>query len=213
MRSRTIKELAKLDCSLIAIVVSLRYTSSWHPLFSSMWSFFCQFPSFLLVVSYTHASFLGCNTQKGVFSMSTEQNKALTRRFRLEVFSQGNIAAIDEICDANWTYHDPDPQGNWPRGPQGMRQLVNLYRSALPDLHFTIEDEVAEGDKVVTRWTARGTHKGELMGIPPTGRQATVTGITINRMANGKIVEDWVNFDALGMMQQLGVIPAPGQAS
>ena len=146
--------------------------------------------------------------------MSTEENKALTRRFRLEVFSQGNIAAIDEICDANWTYYDPsDPQGNWPHGPQGMRQLVNLYRSAFPDLHFTIEDEVAEGDKVMTRWTARGTHKGELMGIPPTGRQATVTGITINRMANGKIVEDWANFDALGMMQQLGVIPAPGQAS
>ena len=146
--------------------------------------------------------------------MSIEDNKALTRRFRLEVFSQGNIAAIDEICDANWTLHVPfDPQGNWPRGPQGMRQLVNLYRSAFPDLQFTIEDEVAEGDKVVTRWTARGTHKGELMGIPPTGRQATVTGITINRMANGKIVEDWANFDALGMMQQLGVIPAPGQAS
>jgi len=143
--------------------------------------------------------------------MSTEDNKALTRRFRLEVFSQGNFAAIDEICGPDWTYHDP--QGNWPRGSQGMRQLVNFYRSAFPDLHFTIEDEVAEGDKVVQRWTARGTHKGELMGIPPTDRQVTVTGITINRIANGKIVDDWANFDALGMMQQLGVIPAPGQAS
>jgi steroid delta-isomerase-like uncharacterized protein len=146
--------------------------------------------------------------------MSTEQNKTLARRFWFEVFSQGNIATIDEICDANWTYHDPsDPKGNWPRGTQGMRQLVNLYRSAFPDLHFTIEDQVAEGDKVVSRWIASGTHKGELMGIPPTGRQASVTGITIHRMANGKIVEDWVNFDTLGMMQQLGVIPAPGQTS
>jgi steroid delta-isomerase-like uncharacterized protein len=148
---------------------------------------------------------------KGVSAMSIEDNKALTRRFRLEVFSQGNLAAIDKICDANWTYHDP--QGNWSRGPQGMRQLVNLYRSALPDLQFTIEDEVAEGDKVVQRWTARGTHQGELMGIPPTGRQVTVTGITINRIVNGKIVDDWANFDALGMLQQLGVVPAPGQAS
>ena len=145
--------------------------------------------------------------------MSTEENKALARRFRLEVFSQGNIAAIDEICDANWTYHDPsDPQGNWPRGPQGMRQLVNLYRSAFPDLHFTIEEEVAEGDKVVTRWTARGTHKGELMGIPPTGRQATVTGITINRIANGKIVEDWPPSDMMAYLQQVGVSLPMGPA-
>jgi steroid delta-isomerase-like uncharacterized protein len=143
--------------------------------------------------------------------MSTEQNKTLARRFWFEVFSQGNMTIIDEICDANWTYHDPsDPQGNWPRGPQGMRQLVNLYRSAFPDLHFTIEDQVAEGDTVVSRWIASGTHKGELMGIPPTGRQASVTGITIHRMVNGKIVEDWVNFDTLGMMQQLGIIPRPG---
>jgi steroid delta-isomerase-like uncharacterized protein len=146
--------------------------------------------------------------------MSTEDNKALARRFHEEIFSQGNITLIDEICDANWTYHDPgDPQGTWPRGPQGARQLINLYRTAFPDLQFTYEDQVAEGDKVVSRWTVRGTHKGELMGIPPTGKQTTVTGITIMRIADGKIAEDWANFDALGMLQQFGVIPAPGQAS
>ena len=88
-----------------------------------------------------------------------------------------------------------------------------MYRSAFPDMQLTIEDQIAEGDKVVTRWTARGTHQGELMGIPPTGKQATVTGITVGRVANGKFVESWSNFDALGMMQQLGVVPVPGQTS
>jgi predicted ester cyclase len=78
------------------------------------------------------------------------------------------------------------------------------------DTHFTIEDVIAEGDKVVTRWTARGTHKGELQGIPPTGKQVVVTGIVINRLVNGKLEEGWSNFDALGMLQQLGVIPSMG---
>ena len=88
-----------------------------------------------------------------------------------------------------------------------------MYRSAFPDIQFTIEDLIAEGDKIVTRYTARGTHRGDLQGIPPTGRQVTVTGIIISRFANGKFVEGWLDFDALGMLQQLGVIPAPGQAS
>ncbi|GAC1425408.1 MAG: ester cyclase [Ktedonobacteraceae bacterium] len=142
--------------------------------------------------------------------MSPEENKSIIRRFHGEVFSEGNLAPIDELCDVNWTYHDPsDPLGQWPRGPQGARQLVNLYRSAFPDLHFTIEDEIAEGDKVVQRWTVRGTHKGDLMGIPPTGKQVTSTGMTIVRIANGKIMDDWANFDLFGMLQQLGAIPIP----
>jgi steroid delta-isomerase-like uncharacterized protein len=143
--------------------------------------------------------------------MSTEENKALARRFHGEVFSQGNMAALDEICDANWVYHDPsDPEGRWPHGPQGARQLVNTYRTAFPDLQVTYEDQIAEGDKVVSRWTARGTHTGDLMGIPPTGKQMTLTGITIMRIAGGQIQEDWGQFDALGMFQQLGVIPPMG---
>ena len=87
-----------------------------------------------------------------------------------------------------------------------------MYRSAFPDAHFTIEDQIVEGDKVVTRYTATGTQKGELMGIPPTERRVTVTGINITRLDGGKIVEGWTNFDALGMLQQLDVIRAPGQA-
>jgi len=97
-----------------------------------------------------------------------------------------------------------------PPGTAGIKQFISIYRTAYPDTHFTVEDQVAEGDKVATRWTATGTHRGELMGIAPTGKRVTVTGIAITRVTNGKIVETWNNFDALGQLQQLGVIPVPG---
>ena len=89
-------------------------------------------------------------------------------------------------------------------------QYYATYRAAFPDTHLTIEDQIAEGDKVVTRWTATGTNQGTLMGIPPSGKRVTITGISITRIANGKAVEDWVNFDTLGMLQQIGAIPTPG---
>jgi len=143
--------------------------------------------------------------------MSTEDNKALDRRGFEEVWNKGNLAVVDELNDANVVTHNPP--GPPLRGTEAFKQFVLMYRSAFPDVQLTIEDQIAEGDKVVTRWTARGTHQGELMGIPPTGKQATVTGITVGRVANGKFVESWSNFDALGMMQQLGVVPAPGQTS
>jgi predicted ester cyclase len=85
-----------------------------------------------------------------------------------------------------------------------------MYRTAFPNIHVTIEDQIAEGDKVVTRWTGHGTHQGELMGIPPTNKAVTVTGIAIDRIVAGKIVEHWENFDQLGMLVQLGVVPPPG---
>jgi predicted ester cyclase len=87
-----------------------------------------------------------------------------------------------------------------------------MYLTAFPDLHLTIEDLIAEGDKVVDRQTARGTHQGTFMGIPPTGKQITVTAMNISRIVGGKIVEHWVELDTLGMLQQLGVVPMPGQA-
>ena len=93
-----------------------------------------------------------------------------------------------------------------------MKQYVSMYRSAFPDLQQTIEDQIAEGEKVATRLTGRGTHQGELMGIPPTGNRVEAPGIVINRISGGKIAESWANYDAMGMMQQLGVIPAPGQS-
>lgn len=141
--------------------------------------------------------------------MSAEQNKASARRAFEEVWSKGNLSVLDELSDPNTVGHDPVSGDT--RGREAGKQLVSMYRTAFPDIHFTIEDQVAEGDKVVTRWSSSGTHKGELMGIAPTGKRATVTGISIDRFSGGKQVEDWTNWDALGLMQQLGVIPALGQ--
>ena len=139
--------------------------------------------------------------------MSTEENIVNNRRAFEEIWNQKNIAMIDELIDFDFVVHDP------PRtiqGPEQFKQFVTMYLTAFPNTHFTIEDQIAEGDKVVTRYTARGTHQGPLMGISPTGKQATVTGIVINRFANGKVVEGWFNYDTLGMLQQRGVIPTMG---
>ena len=140
--------------------------------------------------------------------MSTEQNKRNNRRVFEEAFNQGNFAVIDEVCSPNYVLHDPT--SSIP-SPEGFKHYIMAYRTAFPDLHITIEDELAEGDRVVVRWTARGTQLGELNGIPPTGLQSTITGITIARAAtNGKFEESWTNLDTLGMLQQLGVIPRMG---
>ncbi len=142
--------------------------------------------------------------------MGTEENKAMVRRAVEEVFNKGNFAILDELFASDYVDHVAGAQEV--RGPEGMKQFATTYRTAFPDLDITIEDQIAEGDKVVTRWTGRGTHQGELEGIPPTGKQATVTGIAIDRIVNGKVVETWDQFDTLGMMQQLGVVPAPERA-
>ena len=140
--------------------------------------------------------------------MTTEDNKALMRRI-YEVFNTGNLALADEVIAADAVDHQAMP-GMAP-GREGFKQLVTMFRAAFPDLECIIEDMLAEGDKVVTRLTMRGTHQGELMGIAPTGRPITVTGIDIVRFAQGQVVEHWGNQDDLGMLQQLGVVPAPGQ--
>ena len=140
--------------------------------------------------------------------MSTEENKALVRRFIEEVWSKGNLAVIDKLLATNFVLHDPPP-GVTP-DLEGYKQWVSMTRTGLPNLHSTIEDLIAEGDKVASRWTASGMHKGELMGIAPTGKQVTVTGISIDRIVGGKIAEEWGKMDMLGMMQQLGVVPPPG---
>ena len=137
--------------------------------------------------------------------MSTEDNKLLVRRLFEEVLNQRNLALIDEFFSPNHVEHASTGPVH---GTEGMKQYYMIYLTAFPDAHYTVEDQIAEGDKVVTRWTARGTHKGELMGIPATGKQGTVTGIGIVRFEGGKLVEAWTEFDALGMMQQLGVVPA-----
>jgi predicted ester cyclase len=141
--------------------------------------------------------------------MSTEANKAISRRFLKEIFSQGNLAVADEIIAPDHVDSGPGTLPGLPPGPEGSKQLVTVYRNAFPDVQFTLDEQIAEGDKVVTRFTAHGTHKGELAGIPPTGKSSTVTGMSVDRIVNGKIVESWGIFDQFGMMQQLGVIPVP----
>jgi len=140
--------------------------------------------------------------------MSTESNKAVARRFLEEVFGQGKLAVADEIVAPDHVDRGPGALPGLPPGPEGSKMLVTVYRKAFPDIQFTIDEQIVEGDKVVTRWTGYGTHKGELAGIPPTGKSATVTGIGVDRIVNGKIVESWGVFDQFGMLQQLGVIPA-----
>jgi steroid delta-isomerase-like uncharacterized protein len=138
----------------------------------------------------------------------SEQNKALARRGLDEVWNQGKLTTIDELTASNATYHDPNVPGGKFTGPEGVKQFVQIYRGAFPDVHITVNDQIAEGDKVVTRWTATGTHKGQLMGIAPTNKPATVTGCDIARYQNGKVVEAWASYDMFGMLQQLGVVPA-----
>ncbi len=136
----------------------------------------------------------------------SEANKTISRRLTEEAFNQGKYDVIEELVAPTFVNHDPTTGDT--KGPQGTRELIEGYRSAFPDLKLTIEEQVAEGDLVATRWTARGTHKGELMGIAPTGKESTVTGMSIEKITNGKIVESWNNWDTLGMMRQLGAVPA-----
>ena len=141
--------------------------------------------------------------------MSIEENKALVHRFFEEVWGKGNLAVADELLATNFVFNY-GPPGVAP-DLKGYKQWVNMTCAGLADRQSTVEDQIAEGDKVVTRWTYRGTHKSELMGIAPTGKQVTVTGICIDRIVGGKIAEEWGEMDNLGMMQQLGVVPSPGQ--
>jgi steroid delta-isomerase-like uncharacterized protein len=145
--------------------------------------------------------------------MSTEENKATVRRYFEEVLNQGNLALVDELNAPNWVYHDPVVPDV--RTLEDYTQWFTAIRSAFPDFHVTIEDLIAEGDQVVVRYTWRGTNTGDFvtpMPIPATGKQVTATGMSIVRFAGGKGVEVWNQTDSLGLFQQLGVIPAPGQA-
>jgi predicted ester cyclase len=137
--------------------------------------------------------------------MSAEENKALDRRYVEEALNQGNVDVIDEIMAPEYVGHVASSP---PMNRKGDKQFIHMLHAAFPDIHFTLEDQIAEGDMVVHRLTAHGTHQGEFNGIPPTGKQATVTAININRFAGGKVVEAWASFDMLGLLQQLGAIPA-----
>jgi predicted ester cyclase len=141
--------------------------------------------------------------------VSTEDNKALVRRFVDEVQSKGNADLIDEICSAEFVNHSAPP--GIPTDCEGIKIVTAMFRGAFPDSYFTVEDMVAEGDKVATRKTFHGTHESEFMGIPPSGRTVTMGLIDIVRISEGRVVEHWSMGDNLGMMRQLGVVPQPGE--
>ena len=142
--------------------------------------------------------------------MSTEENKAIVVQLYEEIFNKGDLDLADKLVAPNAVNHDPQMPPGAPGGPQGLKFVVTMLRSAFPDDHHTIEDLVAEGDKVVVRLTHSGTHQGTFLGLPPTGKHVSNTSIHIFRFADGQLVEHWANRDDLGLMQQLGVIPAPG---
>lgn len=140
--------------------------------------------------------------------MSAE-NKAIVRRYLEEAFNNKNTDVIDDLVSEAHVDHHIPPE--LPGGPEGIRLWFNGSFNAFPDAHITAKDVIAEGDKVVTRFEFTGTHQGEFMGIPATGKQFSISGMAIARIADGKLVEWWENADVMGLMQQLGVIPSPGE--
>ena len=141
--------------------------------------------------------------------MSPEDNKALVRRFVDEVQSKGNTDLVDEICSPEFVNHSAPP--GLRADLEGIKILTTMFKGAFPDSYFTVEDMIAEGDKVVTRKTFHGTHEGEFMGIPPTGRRVSLGLIDIVRVSEERAMEHWSVGDDLGMMQQLGVIAQQGE--
>ena len=142
--------------------------------------------------------------------MSIENNKAVAHQMLDEVFNQGNMSLADELLSPNYIEHEELPPGV-PAGREGLKQTILMTRAAFPDFSATIEDIVAEGDKVAQRITWTGTHKGDFMGIPATGKSVSIQVLDIIRVVDGHIVEHWGLMDSMGLMQQLDVMPAPGE--
>jgi steroid delta-isomerase-like uncharacterized protein len=148
--------------------------------------------------------------QRG-FSQVSEEHKAVVRRYIAAVWHQGHPDAIEEVIASNYVHHTSHTLGDGGHevhAQEGVRRAVATWRSAFPDLHFTLEDLLVDGDKVVARWTCRGTHQGVFRGVAPTGQLVTFMGMTIYRMAQGKIVEQWTVEDGVSLYQQLGILSA-----
>jgi steroid delta-isomerase-like uncharacterized protein len=139
--------------------------------------------------------------------MSTDRTDSLIRRMFEHGFNQGTFAVVDELVAPDGVTHTPT--WDMPNNRDGLKQVIAMFRSAFPDLHCTVEDEISEGDKVAAHWTMRGTHKGPLLGNRPTGRQIRVQGVIFARTENGQIAETWTLLDQMSMLQQLGIIPPP----
>jgi steroid delta-isomerase-like uncharacterized protein len=143
---------------------------------------------------------------------SPEANKALVRRFYEQAWNHKNLDILDETHAPEWVHHDPSIPADLEGGATGNRERLAEVIEAFPDIHYTLEELIAERNQVVVRFTVRGTHQGEFAGIPATGKQVAMEGIVIHRLADGKIVEDWVVRDTLGLLRQLGVLPVPGKS-
>jgi len=137
--------------------------------------------------------------------MSTEQERAVARRYYEAVLNEGQIGLLDELAVSDYDEHDPLPGQRM--GVDGLKDRVTMLRAGLAP-HFTIEDIIVEADKVAVRWTNAGTHVGEFFGIPPTGKSFQFAGIDIHRLRDGKMAEHWHVVDVFAMLQQLGVLPA-----
>ena len=136
--------------------------------------------------------------------MSTESSKLLAQRVWEEIWHQGQLSRIDELFSEDFVRHDP---GRDLHGTDQNQQFISSMRAAFPDVHYTVDDQIAEGEKVVVRYRFHGTHLGAFQGMPATGKQVNYTGILIYRVAGGKIAEQWTEFDLLGFLRQLGVLP------
>lgn len=140
--------------------------------------------------------------------MPEQENIAVIGRFMEEVINQGNLDAADEIVEENFIELDPLPGQR--QGREGLKEIIAMMRAAFPGIHWVADETIAAGEKVVTRFTWTGTHRGPFLGIPATGRQVTVKGVVIDRLSGGKMADSRIMMDTLGMMQQLGVVPSPG---
>jgi predicted ester cyclase len=141
--------------------------------------------------------------------MSTQENKEKARRLLEEAFGGGKLEIVEEVLDPDFVCYDPNSESGAVRGADTIKQEIEWFRNGMPDLTYTVEDQVAEGDKVVTRYRATGTHQGEFFGMAPTGNRIEMSGIQIDRFdeESGKMVEEWPEYDMLGAMKQMGAIP------
>jgi steroid delta-isomerase-like uncharacterized protein len=147
--------------------------------------------------------------------VSTEENKAIVRRWFNEVLSNGDMSCLDEICAVCHPQFEMvrgvvEPA---PRGIPGLKDLIASFRTSFPDLNATVEEQIAEGDKVVTRLTMSATHQGEFMGMPATGKSFSIPAVSIWEVRGGQLISEWVSWDSMDMMQQLGAMPAPAPQS
>jgi steroid delta-isomerase-like uncharacterized protein len=143
----------------------------------------------------------------------SEENKEKVRRVLEEAFGQGKVEVIDEVLHSDFVCYDPNSEAGEVRGAETIKGEIGYFRQAFPDFFWRVEDQVAEGDKVVSRYTMGGTHQGEFFGVPATGKRVEITGIQIDRFdESGELVEEWPEYDLLGAMKQMGAIPESQQA-